>query len=101
MDSILGSIMFLYLITFIIYRFISYKKLKKDLFNLSIILNKISQIKVQPENLDNKTSIKKITKKSKGKRKIKNNKTNKDNIIDINIKNNNEIKYSNNVIETI
>ena len=101
MDSILGSIMFLYLITFIIYRFISYKKLKKDLFNLSIILNKISQIKVQPENLDNKTSIKKITKKSKGKRKIKNNKTNKDNIIDINIKNNNEIKYSNNIIETI
>ena len=98
---IIGSIMFLYLITFIIYRFISYKKLKKDLFNLSIILNKISQIKVQPENLDNKTSIKKITKKSKGKRKIKNNKTNKDNIIDINIKNNNEIKYSNNVIETI
>ena len=98
---IIGSIMFLYLITFIIYRFISYKKLKKDLFNLSIILNKISQIKVRPENLDNKTSIKKITKKSKGKRKIKNNKTNKDNIIDINIKNNNEIKYSNNIIETI
>ena len=65
---IIGSIMFLYLLTFIIYRFISYKKLKKDLFNLSVISNKISQIKVQPEIKENKTSIKKTTKKSKEKR---------------------------------
>ena len=60
--------MFLYLLTFIIYRFISYKKLKKDLFNLSVISNKISEIKVQPEIKENKTSIKKTTKKSKEKR---------------------------------
>ena len=91
---IIGSIMFLHLITFIIYRFISYKKIKNDLFNLSIILNKISPIKAQPEIKEDKTSIQKITKKSKVKRKMKKIKINKDNIIDINIKNNN-------IIETI
>ena len=95
--------MLLYIITIFIFRFISYKKLKKDLLNMSILLDKISQIKIENEINDKENSMGKIAKKSKskGKRKRKGNKINKDNIININIKNNDKIKYSNNIRETI
>ena len=100
--------MLLYIITVFIFRFVSYKKIKKDLFNMSIILDKISRIKIEEEIKDNENSMENIVKKSKSKRRIKrkinkinSNKKNKDNIININIKNNDKRKYSKNIRETI
>ena len=84
---IMSSVIFLLIITILIFRFISYKKMKKDLYNMSILLNKASQIESQPEVDKNENSLKKINKKSKEKRKRKiNNKINKDNITKIKFK---------------
>ena len=100
---IIGSIMILYIITIFIFIFISYKRIKYNLYIISILSDKINQIKKEPDIKDNENSMDKIIKKSKGKRrrkkKRKNNKINKDNII--NIKNDNKIKFSNNIKETI
>ena len=98
---IMSSIMFLLILTIFIFRFISYKKMKKDLFNMSMLLNKVSQIEIQPEVNKNKYSLKKINKKSQEKRRRKINKEiNKYNIIKIKFKKSKEIKYSNNAKET-
>ena len=97
---LIGSIMLLFIITIFIFVFISYKKIKKDLFNISKILNIINLINIESENKENKdkdkNNIKQIKKKSKNRRK----KMNKyKNIIDI--KNNDKIKFSKNIRETI
>ena len=96
---LIGSIMLLFKITIFIFVFISYKKIKKDLFNISKILNIINLINIGSEIKDknkNKNDIKQIEKKS-GDRKKKMNKYK--NIIDI--KNNDKIKFSKNIRETI
>ena len=98
---IIGSIMLLLILSIFIFRFVSYERMREDLFNMSKILNKISEIKDITQINENKKSLKKINKKSKGKKRRKINKEiNKDNIIKINFRKNNKIKFSKNVIET-
>ena len=46
---IMTSFIFLYIITIIIFRFLSYKKLNKIIFNIFIILNNTKSLEVQPE----------------------------------------------------
>ena len=60
---IMSSVIILLIITSLIFRFISYKKMKKDLYNMSILLNNASQIESQPEVDKNENSLKKINKK--------------------------------------
>ena len=99
---IIGSIMLILIISILIFKCVSYKIMKKDFFNMYIMLNKICEIKDNNEINENKNWLKKINKKSKRKKRRKiNNKIKKDNITKINFKeNNNKIKYSNNARET-
>ena len=104
---IMASIMLLFFMTLLIFYFISNKKLKKDLFNMFIILTNIKSIKPKTtitkgnENLiDNK-----IKKKIRVKRNIKKKKINNSNSPNINnnnaqINKNNEIKSINKFIQT-
>jgi len=99
---IIGSIMVLYFITIFIYSFITYKKLKKDLFNMCMILNSIESKEIQPMIKENKTSIKKKIKKKlkrKGKKKKKSIKNNNINIYGINDKKN--LENNNSIINNI
>ena len=66
---IMTFILLLFFITCIIFWLVSYKKLKTDLFNMSIILKSINSIEVNPEIKNNKNLRK--------KRSIKNNKINR------------------------
>ena len=93
--------MLILIIIIFIFKFVSYERMKKDFFNMYIMLNKICEIKDNKEINENKNWLK-INKKSKGKKRRKiNNKIKKDNITKINFKeNNNKIKYSNNARET-
>ena len=68
---IIGSIMILYIITIFIFIFISYKRIKYNLYIISILSDKINQIKKEPDIKDNENSMDKIIKKSKGKRRRK------------------------------
>ena len=88
---IIGFVMLFYFITLIIYLFISYKILKKDLFNISIILSYIESKEIQPMIKENKISVKKNIKKRK-KTKIKKKKEKNSNLNNISIYNINDIK---------
>ena len=71
---IMAFIMLLYFITMIIFCCISYKKLKKDIFNIPRILNNKKSIEFQPMIKEKKNPIKKknkINKKTKTTKKIK------------------------------
>ena len=68
---------------------------------MSILLYRISQIKIQSLITGNENKNKIKIKKTKSKKKKKANKINNDNIINVNIKNNDKIKYKNNIRETI
>ena len=69
---IIDSIMLLYILTIFIFIFISYKRIKNVLFNISILSDVINPIKVKSEGKSNDKSKEKIKKKSKRKRKRKN-----------------------------
>ena len=75
--------MLLYIITIFIFIFISYKKIKNNIYNISKILNKIEPKKIQPIiKFQKNIKEKKIKKNKKEKnRKIKN----KDNNANLNI----------------
>ena len=86
----MAFIMLLYFITMIIFCCISYKKLKKDIFNIPRILNNKKSIEFQPMIKEKKNPIKKknkINKKTKATKKIKFSIQNNINIYSINEKN--------------
>ena len=85
---IIGSIMLLYIMTAFIYWIVSYKKIKKDLFNMSMILDKNKPRKVE-HVIKVKKNIKemKMKKNKRGKHKKAKNKDNNANNININIYN--------------
>ena len=95
---IITVVIALYFITIIIFRFISYKKLKIDLYNISVISNNVKLIEAEKSiNINKKNSIKKkIKKKNKKAGKLKQRKTrninnaNNFNISDKNIQKNNK-----------
>ena len=101
--------MFLFFLTIFIFYFVSNKKLKKDLFNIFIILNNVKSIKMnrtivnRKENLIDNKNKKKI--KIKVKKKIKKKNINNHNNINIDDKNSqiikdSKIQYINNIIQT-
>ena len=96
---IMVSIIILFLMTILLFIFISYSKIKKDLFIIFKILNDIIPIELKKCMVQKKES--KIEKKSNKKRKIIKRKNNfkNFNIKDKNhlINRNNKIKYKNNV----
>ena len=107
---IFASIMLLFFMTLFIFYLISHQKLKKDLFNMLIILTNIKSIEPKASITLGKENLidKKIKKKIKLKRKFKKKKKNIKNRISPNINNNNnikknkdkEIKSKNDIIQT-
>ena len=94
---IISPIMMLNIISIFIYRFKSYKKFKRDLFNMSLILCSIEPTEFQHNIKEKKNIIKKKFKKIQSikKRKINNskrdsfikiNKTNKNSNLNLNVK---------------
>ena len=107
---IINSIMFLFLLTLIIFCLVSNKKLKKDLLNMFLVLNNIKSINLTKSIVKGKENL--IKKKFKKNKKLRTNKKRKNininnhennNINDKNalMKNNNdEIKYLSNIKQT-
>ena len=105
---IMTSIMILFFITLFIFYFVTNKNLKKDLFNMFIILNNIKSIKINKATIKGEENPKynKIKQKIKikVKIKIKKKKISKHKSLNINnkncqINNNNGIKSINNIIQ--
>ena len=97
---IIGSIMLLFIITIFIFIFKSHKKIKKYLYKMSILSDKIKPRKIQPIIKENKNS-KKIKFKKHKKRKNKNlkykdNDNDENNINIYNINNDNKSSQINN-----
>ena len=104
---LIGSIFIFHFVTFFIYWFISYKKLKKVLLDMILILDRVKSIEVQPmiegeKNLM-KLKLKVKTKTTKKIKRKKNNEINNINMNNINIENNlgnnNRIGNLNNIIQ--
>ena len=104
---IMDSIMLLFFMTLLIFYFMSNKKLKKDLFNMFIMLTNIKSTKPQTSITKGNENLidKKIKKKIKVKRKKKTKKKKINNYYSPNINNttqinkDNEIKSINNIIQ--
>ena len=76
---IISSVMLLLIISIFIFWFISYKKLKNYLFNLTMISGKNKSMEVQPIIEGKKNLIKKKKNKKKAKKVLKNNDVNYEN----------------------
>ena len=86
---IISPIMMLNIISIFIYRFKSYKKFKRDLFNMSLILCSIEPNEFQPNIKEKKNIIKKKFKKIQSIKKRKINNSKRDSFIKINKTNKN------------
>ena len=95
---IIGFIMFLYILTIFIFRYLSFKKIKNDLSNILVALKRKEPIQLQSSNNKKLQKNKEIKKKKKKKKNLKNVENNykenitnyNDNNLQMNLQNNNK-----------
>ena len=100
---LIGSIFIFHFVTFFIYWFISYKKLKKVLLDMILILDRVKSIEVQPMIEGEKNLMKlKLKVKTKTTKKIKRKKNNEiNNIIQLTKNEHDESSKSSNILKNL